>query len=183
MAIDDTRRHLLKGVAAAATIAALPARSGERRMADLILRNARITTLDPAQPSASAIAFADGSTGTLHYLAQAAGALPKERFEVSGGGRTAQCDNFRETRLVGGRSHKTVNQDKGQETAVAEVLAAVRGGAPSPFRLDDILAVSRTTFAIARALDARDRRDRRRRAPAGLALLELPDQQDPQPGQ
>ncbi len=62
MAIDDTRRHLLKSVAAAATLAALPrdARPGESRMADLILRNARITTLDATQPSASAIAFADG---------------------------------------------------------------------------------------------------------------------------
>ena len=55
MAVDDTRRHLLKTVAAAATLAALPrdARPGESRMADLILRNARITTLDTALPSAS----------------------------------------------------------------------------------------------------------------------------------
>lgn len=62
MALDDTRRHLLKSVAAAATLAALPrdARSGVTRMADLILRNARITTLDATQPTASAIAFADG---------------------------------------------------------------------------------------------------------------------------
>lgn len=58
MDIDDARRHLLKGMSAAATLAALPgnARPGESRMADLILRNAHITMLDTALPSASAIA-------------------------------------------------------------------------------------------------------------------------------
>ena len=62
MAVDDARRHLMKTMAAAAMLAALPrdARSGDSRMADLILRNARITTLDTALPSAGAIAFADG---------------------------------------------------------------------------------------------------------------------------
>jgi len=60
--IDDTRRELLKGVAATATLVALPghARSGDSAMADLILRNARITTLDAAHPSASTIAFGGG---------------------------------------------------------------------------------------------------------------------------
>jgi len=97
------------------------------------------------------IAFAEGSTATLHYLAQAASALPKERFEVSGGGVTAHCENYRETRFAGARSFKTLNQDKGQETAVREVIDAVKRGAPSPFALDDLLAVSRTTLAIDRA--------------------------------
>jgi len=31
---------------------------------------------------------------------------------------------------------------------VSEVIAAVRQGKPSPFRLDELLGVSRTTFAI-----------------------------------
>ena len=48
------------------------------------------------------LGFADGSTATIAYLANASPELPKERFEVSADGRTAACDNFRETRLPGG---------------------------------------------------------------------------------
>jgi predicted dehydrogenase len=95
------------------------------------------------------IGFADGSSATLHYLASASGELPKERFEVSGAGRTALCDNFRQTRVLGGgKGLRTMNQDKGQTTAVREVLEAVREGRPSPFRLGEIAAVSRATFAL-----------------------------------
>ena len=91
--------------------------------------------------------FPDGSTATLHYLACTHGELPKERFEVHGGSRTALCDNFRETRLLGGKTVKTLSQDKGQASAVAEVIEAVRGGAPSPFTWQEIAGVTRATFA------------------------------------
>ena len=73
---------------------------------------------------------------------------PKERWEVSCEGRTALCENYRSTRIHGGRRHKTVNQDKGQATAVAEVLAACREGAASPFGLDELAATSAVTFAV-----------------------------------
>jgi len=94
------------------------------------------------------LAFADGSTATIEYLASASSDLSKERFEVSGGGLTAQCDNFRSTAISGQKSVKTTNQDKGQVTAVAEILAAAKRGERSPFGFDDLLAVSRSTFAI-----------------------------------
>jgi polar amino acid transport system substrate-binding protein len=97
-------------------------------------------------------AFADGSTAAIEYLARAAAGLPKERFEASADGRTAMCDNFRETKIVGGRRVKTLNQDKGQAAAVAEVVAAVRRGAPSPFTLAEIAGVSDATFAVARSI-------------------------------
>jgi predicted dehydrogenase/threonine dehydrogenase-like Zn-dependent dehydrogenase len=94
------------------------------------------------------LGFADGSTATLEYLARASTALPKERFEVSADGRTARCDNFRVTKIDGAADVKTMNQDKGQATAVAEVVAAVKEGKPSPFALDELVAVSRATLAI-----------------------------------
>ncbi|MCH8083157.1 MAG: bi-domain-containing oxidoreductase [Myxococcales bacterium] len=94
------------------------------------------------------LAFADGSTATIEYLANASSELSKERFEVSSGGRTARCDNFRSTTISGQKSVKTVNQDKGQATAVAEVLAAAKSGERSPFDLEDLLSVSRSTFAM-----------------------------------
>jgi predicted dehydrogenase len=94
------------------------------------------------------LGFADGSTATIEYLANASGELSKERFEVSSGGCTAQCDNFRVTSISGKKGAKTVNQDKGQATAVAEVLTAAKRGERSPFDLDDLLGVSRSTFAM-----------------------------------
>ena len=74
--------------------------------------------------------------------------LPKERFEVSADGRTARCDNFRATKRSGAPDVKTLNQDKGQATAVAEVIEAVRAGRPSPFSLGELAAVSQATFAM-----------------------------------
>jgi len=100
----------------------------------------------------SMLGFADGSTATIAYLAWASAELPKERWEVSGDGRTAICDNFRSTRLLGDRTVKTMNQDKGQSQAVTAVIDAVRTGLPSPYSLDEIVAVTRTTFAIHRSL-------------------------------
>ncbi len=97
--------------------------------------------------------FPDGSTATTEYLAGASRELPKERFEISGGGRTAQGENFHITRLPNGRRIRTVKPDKGQSTAVAEVVAAVRAGGPAPFTLAELAAVSRATFAVQRSLE------------------------------
>lgn len=94
------------------------------------------------------LGFADGSTATIEYLANTDKQLPKERFEVSGEDKTVTCDNFRRTQIVGGKTTKTLNQDKGQATAVAAVLEAVRRGEPSPFSLAEIIGVSRATFAM-----------------------------------
>jgi predicted dehydrogenase/threonine dehydrogenase-like Zn-dependent dehydrogenase len=103
------------------------------------------------------LGFSDGSTATIEYLANASSELPKERFEVSGGGCTARCNNFRTTTISGRKGLKTVNQDKGQATAVSEVIAAARKGEPSPFDLDHVAGVSRTTLAILES--ARDGRE------------------------
>ncbi len=94
------------------------------------------------------VSFPDHSVATIEYLANASTQLPKERFEVSGDGRTARCDNFRATAISGGKKIKTINQDKGQATAVTEVVAAVRAGGDSPFGLDELRGVSHASFAI-----------------------------------
>ncbi len=79
------------------------------------------------------LAFADGSTATIEYLAHASPELPKERIEVSGDGRTARCDNFETTRLLGGRPAivRSLGQDKGQGPAVVAAVASARGGFPA----------------------------------------------------
>ena len=100
------------------------------------------------------LGFQDGSTAMLEYLASAASDLPKERFEVSAEGRTLRCENFKTTHLSGGRRLRTLNQDKGQAVAVAEVLAAVRAGRPSPFPLAQIAGVSHACFALLASLES-----------------------------
>jgi predicted dehydrogenase/threonine dehydrogenase-like Zn-dependent dehydrogenase len=100
------------------------------------------------------LGFPDGSTAQLAYLASTAPDLPKERFEVSAEGRTARCENFKTTQLSGARALRTLNQDKGQAAAVAEVLAAVRQGRPSPFSLAELAGVSRACFALLASLES-----------------------------
>ncbi|HVN37874.1 MAG TPA: bi-domain-containing oxidoreductase [Myxococcota bacterium] len=103
-------------------------------------------------------AFPDGSIATLEYLACASQELPKERFEISGDGKTVLCENFRTTRILGSgrRKIRTLNQDKGQAGAVSEILECVRSGAASPFRVEEIDAVFRATCAA--LVSARERR-------------------------
>jgi len=117
---------------------------------------ARALGRDPAADDSmvALLGFADGSTATLEYLARASGELPKERFEASADGCTVQSENYRVTRILrGGRAERvrTLNQDKGQANAVAEVIRAVREGAPAPFAPADLAAVSRATFAMIRS--------------------------------
>jgi len=60
---SSQRRQLLQGLAAGCGLALAPrgfSKDAEDRMADLIVRNARITTLDSAQPEAEALAVHDG---------------------------------------------------------------------------------------------------------------------------
>jgi predicted dehydrogenase/threonine dehydrogenase-like Zn-dependent dehydrogenase len=95
------------------------------------------------------LGFPDGSSAVIEYLANASPNLPKERFEVSADGKTARCDNFKTTTLPNGKPLKTLNQDKGQATAVREVVEAVRKGAPSPFAIESLVAVSLATLRAA----------------------------------
>ncbi|UOV07026.1 amidohydrolase [Pseudoxanthomonas sp. F37] len=72
-------------------------------MADLILRNARITTLDATQPSASAIAFADGRVLAVGDEAQVmAHARDTTRVIDAGGRRLVPGLNDSHTHLIRG---------------------------------------------------------------------------------
>lgn len=98
------------------------------------------------------LAFADGSIGTVHYLANGSKAFPKERLEVFAGGSVLQLDNFR--RLIGFgwpgfRRLHLLRQDKGQAACVRTFVGAVRTGGPSPIPLAETLEVCRVTIEIA----------------------------------
>lgn len=129
MAVDDTRRHLLKTAAAVAALAALPrdARSGELPVADLILRNARITTLDAAQPTASAIAFADGRILAVgdeaHVMAHA---RDTTRIIDAGGRRLIPGLNDSHTHLIRGGLNYTLELRWDGVRSLADAMAMLK---------------------------------------------------------
>lgn len=99
--------------------------------------------------------FSDGSNGSIAYLAEGDKAMPKERVEIYGEGKTFVLDDFRSAKMYrGGREETTKlrNQDKGQANEVRAVCAVVLEGAPAPIALDDLAATTRATFRIRESL-------------------------------
>lgn len=97
------------------------------------------------------LGFADGSLGTVHYLANGSKAFPKERLEVFAAGRVLQLDNFRRLSGFGWPGFKKMTlwrQDKGQRACAAAFMDALRTGGPAPIPLAEILEVSRVTIEI-----------------------------------
>lgn len=110
---------------------------------------------EPREGQASiTLAFADGSTGTVHYLANGHPSFPKERVEAFAAGRVLQLHNFRSLRAYGFGAVRSMNlwrQDKGQNACVAAFLRAIREGRESPIPFAEILEVSRVTVAVGEA--------------------------------
>ncbi|HEX8284656.1 MAG TPA: bi-domain-containing oxidoreductase [Pyrinomonadaceae bacterium] len=95
--------------------------------------------------------FADGSNGTIAYLAEGDRALQKERVEIFGGGSSFVIEDFRAAlSYAGGRETRTRlrAQDKGQREEVRAVCAALREGGPAPVPLADLANTTRATFRI-----------------------------------
>jgi len=101
------------------------------------------------------LSFADGSWGTIHYLATGHASFPKERIEVFCAGRILQLDNFRRLRAYGWpgfKSMRLLRQDKGQRECVRAFVDAVRNGAGAPIPLEELLEVARVTIALGEAV-------------------------------
>lgn len=98
------------------------------------------------------LTLADGSLGTITYVANGASGLAKERVEASAGGRSAVLDNFRRLELYDGGRRQVDKarwrQDKGHRAQLAAFVAAIRSGSPSPIPWDDIVRVSEATFDL-----------------------------------
>jgi predicted dehydrogenase len=96
------------------------------------------------------LSFENGSTATIHYLANGNRSFPKERIEVFQGGRILQLDNFRVLRgfgVKGFSSFRTRSQDKGHIACVRATLECLKSGRPSPIPYDELMEVSRATIA------------------------------------
>ena len=99
--------------------------------------------------------LADGSNASIAYLAEGDGALPKERIEIFGSGKSFVIDDFRIAGAwANGRETKTKlrAQDKGQKEEVRAVCAMVRDGGPSPIALNDLATTTRATFRVLESL-------------------------------
>ena len=100
--------------------------------------------------------FANGSQGTITYVANGDKAFSKERVEVFGGGAGGVLEDFRKLELVRGGRKQTersrLSQDKGHRAEWDAFLKTLRTGGAAPIPFDEIVAVSLATL---RALDSR----------------------------
>jgi polar amino acid transport system substrate-binding protein len=95
--------------------------------------------------------FSDGSNGSIAYLSEGDKALPKERVEIFGAGRSFVLDDFRSaSSFKDGRENQVMlkAQDKGQLDQVKAICANVESGGAPPICLEELIATSRTTFRV-----------------------------------
>jgi predicted dehydrogenase/threonine dehydrogenase-like Zn-dependent dehydrogenase len=100
--------------------------------------------------------FADGSVGTVSYLANGDKSLPKERLEVFSGGRIAILDDYRTLENIhNGRRRarrSRLRQDKGHRAEWQSFVKAISESGEPPIPYRDLITVMRATFAAVEAL-------------------------------
>jgi predicted dehydrogenase len=101
------------------------------------------------------LVFADGSLGTIHYLADGNKSYPKERLEIFAAGRVLKLDNFRKLAGFGWPGFTRMNlwrQDKGQKACAGAFLHAIEQGGEAPIEFDQLMEVGRVTIEVSEAL-------------------------------
>lgn len=101
------------------------------------------------------LGFADGSFGTIHYLANGGSSFPKERVEVFAAGGTLQLDNFLTLKgysWSGFKKNKLWRQDKGQNNCVKAFLSALESGSEAPIPANELFEVANVTIEVSEAL-------------------------------
>lgn len=102
------------------------------------------------------LGFADGSVGSIQYLANGHKDFPKERLEVFADGRILQLDNFISLTGFGWPSfsrEKLWSQDKGHQNCVRAFADAIMQGKAAPIPWTEIVEVTRATLAAAAGAD------------------------------
>jgi polar amino acid transport system substrate-binding protein len=96
------------------------------------------------------ITFADGSVGTIHYLANGANAVEKEYLEVFGGSKTACMSNFKKLECAVGRktSSKAFSGNKGHAAEMKALFEGFESGTGSPISIHSLVATSHVTFSV-----------------------------------
>ena len=101
------------------------------------------------------LGFADGSFGTINYLANGGSSFPKERIEIFASGGTLQLNNFIKLEgfnWLGFKKQNLWRQDKGQNSCVAAFLKQIDGDGPAPIPADELFEVARVTLEVAETL-------------------------------
>jgi predicted dehydrogenase len=100
--------------------------------------------------------FANGSLGTLTYIANGNKGSGKEFLEVFGGGVSARLDDYRKLLIYDGkRSVKHVarlRQDKGHRAEWRNLTAYLTGKGPAPTTFEDVVLSTEATLAAQRSL-------------------------------
>ena len=98
--------------------------------------------------------FPDGSIGVVDYLANGDKSFPKERVEVFCGGQVAVLDDFVSLRTVRDGKKKEVKgaQDKGHVNEWKAFAQAIRKGGEPPIPYEQMVGVTRATFAALESL-------------------------------
>ena len=96
--------------------------------------------------------FANGSQGTISYLANGDRSFSKERVEIFGGGSVAVLEDFRHLELVRHGRKEIVKsrwrQDKGHRAEWAAFVQAVQRGTESPICFDDVVDSTLATVRV-----------------------------------
>ncbi|MFT5759537.1 MAG: putative dehydrogenase/threonine dehydrogenase-like Zn-dependent dehydrogenase [Alteromonadaceae bacterium] len=101
------------------------------------------------------LGFADGSFGTIHYLANGSASFPKERVEVFVAGKVLQLDNFIKLKGFGWKGFKKLNlwkQNKGQNSCSKLFLDSIKNGTAAPINVNEIFEVASISIDIAEQL-------------------------------
>jgi predicted dehydrogenase/threonine dehydrogenase-like Zn-dependent dehydrogenase len=100
--------------------------------------------------------FANGSEGTISYLANGDRSFSKERIEVFGGGAVAVLEDFRRLELVrGGRKESMQSrwrQDKGHRSEWAAFVHSAQRQRGAPILFEDIVCSTLATLRIDESL-------------------------------
>ncbi len=98
--------------------------------------------------------FPDGSLGVVDYLANGDKSYPKERVEVFCAGVVAVLDDFRRLETVkdGKRKEERKAQDKGWVNEWKAFAKSIREGGAPPIPYEQLIGVTRATFAAVESL-------------------------------
>ncbi|MCA9450219.1 MAG: Gfo/Idh/MocA family oxidoreductase, partial [Candidatus Omnitrophica bacterium] len=99
--------------------------------------------------------YSGGSTATLVYTSEGSPLVPKEFYEVHGGGRSAVLDDWRRLDLFDGRKKQSIRnraQDKGHSAELKHFFECVEKGHQPELTLAECAATTRVSFDIQEAL-------------------------------
>ena len=101
------------------------------------------------------LSFADGSFGTILYLANGGSIFPKERIEVFCDNAVLQMDNYRVLKGYGWSGFnkmKLFKQDKGQKACVQAFVSSIINGENTPISYKETIESSKVSIEVANAL-------------------------------